>query len=238
MTEIGSGCVTEMVDTNSAALLSEIQQKRKRLTLWPIFGIASLLLVVALIATNFSVPFTTPTAILGLILTFSIHQYDQLKKSVVLMYDLDGSSLQTFENLYSAIAELSQCGAVWHLTAKGDVYDPKYHAGAGALVNRKRMNPSFKNPPYVKTNLSIPYLSFGNRSLYLLPDRILFYAPNGIGAVDYNSLELNFNSTRFIEEGSVPRDADIVDQTWRYVCLLYTSPSPRDRQKSRMPSSA
>ena len=24
----------------------------------------------------------------------------------------------------------------------------------------------------------------------------------------------------------------------RYLCLLYTSPSPRDRQKSRMPSSA
>ena len=26
--------------------------------------------------------------------------------------------------------------------------------------------------------------------------------------------------------------------TQRYTCLLYTSPSPRDRQKSRMPSSA
>ena len=26
--------------------------------------------------------------------------------------------------------------------------------------------------------------------------------------------------------------------TWNEVCLLYTSPSPRDRQKSRMPSSA
>ena len=25
---------------------------------------------------------------------------------------------------------------------------------------------------------------------------------------------------------------------WRHGCLLYTSPSPRDRQKSRMPSSA
>ena len=25
---------------------------------------------------------------------------------------------------------------------------------------------------------------------------------------------------------------------WGYCCLLYTSPSPRDRQKSRMPSSA
>ena len=39
-----------------------------------------------------------------------------------------------------------------------------------------------------------------------------------------------------------------VDTTWKfqdmykfrdeYTCLLYTSPSPRDRQKSRMPSSA
>ena len=28
------------------------------------------------------------------------------------------------------------------------------------------------------------------------------------------------------------------DEYLDYVCLLYTSPSPRDRQKSRMPSSA
>ena len=32
------------------------------------------------------------------------------------------------------------------------------------------------------------------------------------------------------------------NKQWRYInpnnCLLYTSPSPRDRQKSRMPSSA
>ena len=32
---------------------------------------------------------------------------------------------------------------------------------------------------------------------------------------------------------------DVTDE-WEYLhnCLLYTSPSPRDRQKSRMPSSA
>ena len=29
-----------------------------------------------------------------------------------------------------------------------------------------------------------------------------------------------------------------VESEWLYTCLLYTSPSPRDRQKSRMPSSA
>ena len=29
-----------------------------------------------------------------------------------------------------------------------------------------------------------------------------------------------------------------IQKTRHYFCLLYTSPSPRDRQKSRMPSSA
>ena len=35
------------------------------------------------------------------------------------------------------------------------------------------------------------------------------------------------------------RIEDQVDKdVWDRLCLLYTSPSPRDRQKSRMPSSA
>ena len=33
-------------------------------------------------------------------------------------------------------------------------------------------------------------------------------------------------------------DDPILEATRKFVCLLYTSPSPRDRQKSRMPSSA
>ena len=40
----------------------------------------------------------------------------------------------------------------------------------------------------------------------------------------------------FIPFGEVP-DTD-KDSAYDYICLLYTSPSPRDRQKSRMPSSA
>ena len=32
--------------------------------------------------------------------------------------------------------------------------------------------------------------------------------------------------------------AGMIGSATLYICLLYTSPSPRDRQKSRMPSSA
>ena len=44
-----------------------------------------------------------------------------------------------------------------------------------------------------------------------------------------------FNSSEEVKTNVVflPRDPD-----WAYVCLLYTSPSPRDLARSRMPSSA
>ena len=41
--------------------------------------------------------------------------------------------------------------------------------------------------------------------------------------------------TTYSTTGSVQLAGDSI---WGYACLLYTSPSPRDRTRSRMPSSA
>ena len=48
---------------------------------------------------------------------------------------------------------------------------------------------------------------------------------------------LLINNGRILAEGDVHQIRDLID-THPHTCLLYTSPSPRDRQKSRMPSSA
>ena len=47
-------------------------------------------------------------------------------------------------------------------------------------------------------------------------------------------LEIAMNLLKMGEDGQL----EIAETHSRNVCLLYTSPSPRDRQKSRMPSSA
>ena len=44
-------------------------------------------------------------------------------------------------------------------------------------------------------------------------------------------------SVTLIESPDIPT-VGVGEGTWPTICLLYTSPSPRDRQKSRMPSSA
>jgi uncharacterized tellurite resistance protein B-like protein len=217
MNAVGSGSVTEMVDTSSAAILSEIEQKRQRIIYWPFMLVTGVVGAAFLLVGSVTLWLTLPCLIVLFLSIVAVYQYDQLTKCVVLMYDLEGPSLDSYQKLFAAVNSLQTCGAVWHITARGDVYDPKYHAGAGQLVNRRRLSVGLRNPPYVRTNLCVPFLPFGQHSLYLLPDRILVYASSGVGAVAYNTLSLSINTSRFIEDGAVPHDAAVVDHTWRYV---------------------
>ena len=68
-------------------------------------------------------------------------------------------------------------------------------------------------------------------------------------ALDMPLMQWHIKSTTKAQQGlyeydavSRLRDSQLGDERVRdihnYICLLYTSPSPRDRQKSRMPSSA
>ena len=67
------------------------------------------------------------------------------------------------------------------------------------------------------------------------------------GAPSFNAIKNEIHKIEIFTFGKAICDAKTNDtiflknklnRTYRYACLLYTSPSPRDRQKSRMPSSA
>ena len=48
------------------------------------------------------------------------------------------------------------------------------------------------------------------------------------------SYSIFYDSLKIVEDKTKEKGLEV----WKKACLLYTSPSPRDRQKSRMPSSA
>ena len=58
-----------------------------------------------------------------------------------------------------------------------------------------------------------------------------------IRLLQLSTLEVNQEVARLLDENPLleREDEDVMQP---YVCLLYTSPSPRDRTRSRMPSSA
>ena len=66
-------------------------------------------------------------------------------------------------------------------------------------------------------------------------DRATFWKNLTAGQCGLGKLELHDTTDLAVDIGGEVRDLNL-DRV--NVCLLYTSPSPRDRQKSRMPSSA
>jgi hypothetical protein len=152
-----------------------------------------------------------------LVLTVWLARRDALRKTVVLMYDFDVGGEAAYQAIHNGADWLSNAGRTWHLEAQGGVSDWKKHAGATTLVRRKPISISRADPPNVKTNIAIPVIPVGRQRLYLLPDRILVYDGRAVGAVGYDQLSLETGTTRLIEEETVPRDAEQVGSTWKYV---------------------
>lgn len=217
LVDIDSADATTIVDSSSQALLEELNAKKKRWRIWP--SVAMVSAVVLLIAAGNEAPdwALVMLAFLGVGAIIAAHLKDQLRKTVVLMYELDDPMEKALEALHAGAHTIASAYATWHVSSHAKVFDRKYHAGAGTLVKRKPTRFASAPPPFVKTNIKTIAVNVGTQALHFFPDRVLIYDANGVGAVGYKELQVLVSSTRFIEDGSVPRDATVVDRTWRYV---------------------
>src|SRR5207237_700708 len=119
MEVIASGSVTKMVDSSSAALLSELNSKRSRLRLWPLVAALSGVLLIALIAIKVTAWMVVPLSILLLVALILAYQFDQLKKSVVILYDLESDLAAGFERLHDQVLQIGRCAAAWQIDSRG-----------------------------------------------------------------------------------------------------------------------
>lgn len=217
MIEIASADASQIVDSSSRALIDELNAKHKKWRFWP--GSAALFL--ALIAYGFANDWATWAQVLLLVAgstaTAFLYVKDDLRKSTVLMYDLDSQMETAYTRLHEAANALATCARTWHIQSSAKVYDSKYHAGAGAVV--KRLNATIRkaSPPFLKTNVETYTIGLGKRSLHFLPDRLFIYDGSGIGAINYRDLDINIRAAKFIETSGVPSDAQVVERTWQYV---------------------
>ena len=79
-------------------------------------------------------------------------------------------------------------------------------------------------------------INYNNKD-YIIPkpfDKCFF----GAEPTKMMTIHNRFSDETFTQSCKLPAFAVAIYDTTIGACLLYTSPSPRDRQKSRMPSSA
>lgn len=214
--EIESADVCQMVDSSSRELLDELNQKQKTARLLPIVtSVSAVVLICGLLWSPIWILILLFVA--ALVGTYAAHSRDTLAKTVVLFYNFDPEMESSYDQLLNCAEKLAGCAATWHIEAEGQVYDRKYHAGASSLIRRKQTFIRKAEPPYVKTNIETIAIGVGRQTLHFFPDRVLIYQQNGVGAIGYQELRVSVGTTKFVESDPVPRDAKVVDKTWKYV---------------------
>jgi hypothetical protein len=215
--EIVSADPTEVTDSSSKELLDEINKKNSRPAYWKFCaGSIGVVLLLALTTSAWGW-MLRPAVLVGVPLIYAVWTLDRLKKSTVLFYELDETVEPHYAAMLDGLKKMADCSAAWYIHSQGKVHDSKYHAGAGSLVTRKECRISLEEPAYVKTNVAVYCIALGKQKLYFFPDRVFLYSQSSVGALTYESLSIAVKETRFIEDGSPPRDAQVVDRTWRYV---------------------
>ena len=105
------------------------------------------------------------------------------------------------------------------MEARGAVQDLttwKRNAGANHLIHKKPTSLVYRLPAVVKSNLIPPTLHLGRQIFYFFPDVVLVEDGPRMGAVSYKELQITWDKSNFIEEGQLPKDAQVAAYTWKH----------------------
>lgn len=238
---IESADVSRLVETNTAELLEQINSTARQTRHAPFAVLATLVasalafiavavftgVLVALglpdndttksIAAALAMLAGLAAFVAGMIFSWRVHKGDELKRTTPLFYELEQDALERFTAIQQACGALAQAARVWRVESKQPTFDWKRNAGASSLITRQPIASGRLSPPCIATNVEILGLRLNDSTLFFMPDLIFVWQNNHYGAVSYDALDVSFSPTRFIEEDGVPRDAQVIDHTWRYV---------------------
>lgn len=224
-----------MMASTATEILTQIKVARARTRLLPFVLIAGgMLTVLSLLISPMIFASAGGNGILafaGLILSLLVlaatgffgywaHLRDEAVRTVVIGYELDNVAQARFERLIETTLGLQKAQRAMAITSQKSglsAGEQKRNAGATAMITTSSARVRVGDAPNVKSNLAIPILEGGGQQLCFFPDWILVFTRSGMGGIAYKDLKVDVSSSKFIEGGSVPSDATVVGQTWKYV---------------------
>ena len=218
LVEIESADVSQLTSASLSDFVRGIEETAKKTNLWP-WLIAMLFFAVVVVSSQAggaAFPVYVGGTVLIALAAWRWWQVLPKFRSVV-FYDFDEGQQASYQHLIEAAGQLADSKRIWNVTASGNVLDKKYHAGAGVVIDRQKVNVSLEAPKRVSTNTPVTKIPAGRETLYLFPDHLHVVSPSGHAAICYSDLSVTVGAIEFVEAQSVPSDARIVGRTWRYV---------------------
>ena len=152
--------------------------------------------------------------IVGFIMKIVAHTVGRVN----LEYAFDSEKQDEYNRRIGAWQLLAEGDKEWQVLAEQFNTNRKVNGGAGRNLSRKICKIQKGHPYYISTNVGAIQIILANRErLIILPDKVFFVRKRKVGMIDYSDFRISVSSVRFVEIDSVPKDAQVVGQTWQYV---------------------
>ncbi len=204
-----------LVDERSEKILADINETVSLPSSLRILVPIAIATLVASVFVDPSMPFIMAALWLGPLIYAA--NFDRKARTYALLFELDPAAESRFRAMNDTLAQFARAHQLWRVAANAYTGDWKRNAGAQTLVDRKVSSVRQVAPPFISTNVKPWCINAGDQHLYFLPDRLYVFQRGRYGAVEYDTLNVDFSLDTFIESGFVPPDAPVVSTTYQYV---------------------
>ncbi len=138
---------------------------------------------------------------------------------VKITIDFEQEIGEKYNKMVSAFRQLTNSNKIWDVTSAHSENRAETRSAASSVIQKKEVVFDLQNLPEIKTEF--PAFHFQNANgadLYFYPSFIVMFQDiENFALVDYNELDFDFETTRFVEEDKVPPDTSIIENTWKKV---------------------
>lgn len=164
--------------------------------------------------------------VVGIILKIVAHTVGRVN----LEYSFDPEKQDEHNRRIGAWQLLAEGNMEWQVLSEQLDINQKTNGGVNRSLNRKICQISKGHPFYIATNVDTIQIALANNEiLIILPDKVFFVKKRKVGMIDYSDFRISVSSVRFVESNPVPKDSQVVGQTWQYV---NTNGTPDRRYKN------
>ena len=154
---------------------------------------------------------------------------------VTLEYSFDPEKEDEHTRRIDAWQLLAEGNKEWQVLTERFNNNQKVNAGASRSLKRIACKIVKGHPYYIKTNVDTIQIALHNKeSIIILPDKVFFVCKRKVGMIDYSDFRISVSSVRFVERDPIPKDAQVVGQTWQYVNKNGT-PDQRFKNNKQIP---
>jgi hypothetical protein len=137
------------------------------------------------------------------------------KCKVEIEIELAGNMEAAFGALYHAYSQVQQSDRIWDITTSQKVDRVALRTAADHAVDRKLVRFGKTSLDIVSCDYEALHLQNANGAdLYIYPLFIVMRDERELALIDLRDVDLHYSQSGFVEEETVPEDAELVGHTW------------------------